>query len=203
VIGGNRRLANEELMERLSHLRTGQTFTPEGMAAKAALTRQFLARKREEYDALRLEVERLEWECEGVVREGFVLVIDYATTLSDLVDRPWLRTYRVHARGSGPLDVPGEQDITADVVLEQLDAASPFSRLRSDRQADWLDALGVGGLVEEGRRAWQAGAAEGGLDALAGRSRASEAAALTDPAGLGAHRVVLFGAGGAGRDFTW
>jgi len=41
--------------------------TPEGVAAKAALTRQFLARKREEYDALRLEVERLEWECEGVV----------------------------------------------------------------------------------------------------------------------------------------
>jgi NADH dehydrogenase [ubiquinone] 1 alpha subcomplex assembly factor 7 len=143
------------------------------------------------------------WECEGVVREGFVLVIDYATTLSELVDRPWLRTYRAHARGTGPLDDPGEQDITADVVLEQLDAASPFSRLRSDRQADWLGALGIADLVEDGRRAWETGAAGGGLDALAGRSRASEAAALTDPAGLGAHRVVLFGAGGAGRDFTW
>jgi SAM-dependent MidA family methyltransferase len=142
-------------------------------------------------------------ECEGVVHEGFVLVIDYATTLAELAGRPWLRTYRAHARGSGPLDDPGEQDITADVVLEQLDAASPFLRLRTDRQAEWLDALGIGELVEEGRRAWDAGAAEGGLDALAGRSRVSEAAALTDPAGLGAHRVVLFGAGGAGRDFTW
>jgi EPS-associated MarR family transcriptional regulator len=40
--------------------------TPEGVAAKASLTRHFLARKREEYDALRLEVERLQWESERV-----------------------------------------------------------------------------------------------------------------------------------------
>jgi SAM-dependent MidA family methyltransferase len=142
-------------------------------------------------------------ECEGVVREGFVLVIDYATTLAELAGRPWLRTYRGHTRGSGPLDDPGEQDITADVVLEQLETAAPFPRLRTDRQADWLRALGIDDLVEDGRRAWDEGAAEGGLEALTGRSRASEAAALIDPAGLGAHRVVLFGAGGAGRGFTW
>jgi SAM-dependent MidA family methyltransferase len=146
-----------------------------------------------------------EWwrECEGVVHDGFVLVIDYATTFGELGARPWLRTYRAHARGTAPLDDPGEQDITADVVLEQLDAAAPFPRLRADRQADWLRALGIDELVEAGRRAWEAGAAEGGLDALAGRSRAAEAAALTDPSGLGAHRAVLFGVGGAGRDFTW
>jgi len=41
--------------------------TPEGMAAKANLTRHFLARKREEYDALRLEVERLQRESESLV----------------------------------------------------------------------------------------------------------------------------------------
>jgi EPS-associated MarR family transcriptional regulator len=41
--------------------------TPEGVAAKASLTRHFLARKREEYDALRLEVERLQRESENVV----------------------------------------------------------------------------------------------------------------------------------------
>lgn len=39
--------------------------TPEGLAAKASLTRHFLARKREEYDALRLEVERLQQEAEA------------------------------------------------------------------------------------------------------------------------------------------
>ena len=36
--------------------------TPEGVAAKASLTRDFLARKREEYNALRIEVERLQQE---------------------------------------------------------------------------------------------------------------------------------------------
>lgn len=39
--------------------------TPEGLKAKADLTRQFLARKREEYDALRLEIERLQRESEA------------------------------------------------------------------------------------------------------------------------------------------
>ncbi len=38
--------------------------TPEGVAAKAELTRHFLARKIDEYDALRLEIERLREESE-------------------------------------------------------------------------------------------------------------------------------------------
>jgi EPS-associated MarR family transcriptional regulator len=41
--------------------------TPDGATAKANLTRVFLARKREEYDALRLEVERLQQESEEAV----------------------------------------------------------------------------------------------------------------------------------------
>src|SRR4051812_9147466 len=36
--------------------------TPEGITAKASLTRDFLNRKKEEYDALRLEIERLQKE---------------------------------------------------------------------------------------------------------------------------------------------
>jgi len=39
--------------------------TQEGVVAKAELTRHFLARKIEEYDALRLEIERLKMESEG------------------------------------------------------------------------------------------------------------------------------------------
>ena len=39
--------------------------TPDGVAAKADLTRLFLARKREEYDVLRLEIEELERESES------------------------------------------------------------------------------------------------------------------------------------------
>jgi EPS-associated MarR family transcriptional regulator len=39
--------------------------TPSGIAAKAELTRQFLARKMREYDELKLEIERLRQESEG------------------------------------------------------------------------------------------------------------------------------------------
>lgn len=42
--------------------------TPEGVTAKAELTREFLAAKIEEYDALRLEIERLKSESEVVRR---------------------------------------------------------------------------------------------------------------------------------------
>jgi NADH dehydrogenase [ubiquinone] 1 alpha subcomplex assembly factor 7 len=141
--------------------------------------------------------------CEGVVRDGFVLVIDYATSLAEIGARPWLRTYREHAAGADALNAPGEQDITADVVLEQLDAAGPFPRVAAVRQHEWLRALGIDDLVAEGRRVWDEGAGRGDLEALAGRSRVAEAAALTDPEGLGAHHVLLFAAGGAGRNFTW
>lgn len=41
--------------------------TPEGVAAKTKLTRHFLARTQEEYNALRLEVEGLERESQGAV----------------------------------------------------------------------------------------------------------------------------------------
>jgi EPS-associated MarR family transcriptional regulator len=44
--------------------------TPEGVAAKAELTRHFLARKIEEYDALRLEIERLQAESAGCSLAG-------------------------------------------------------------------------------------------------------------------------------------
>jgi EPS-associated MarR family transcriptional regulator len=44
--------------------------TPEGVAAKAELTRRFLARKLQEYDALSLEIERLRRESDGAVEEG-------------------------------------------------------------------------------------------------------------------------------------
>ena len=151
-----------------------------------------------------------EWwrACEGVLRRGFVLVVDYATTIDELGSRPWLRTYRAHSSGTDPLDAPGEQDITADVVLEQLDAASPFAlvaprppgRLAARARASTTSWPRVAG---SGTRA----PAVGDLDALAGRSRIGEAAALTDPGGLGAHRVVLFAAGDAGRSeppgFSW
>ncbi|HWS47968.1 MAG TPA: SAM-dependent methyltransferase, partial [Acidimicrobiia bacterium] len=146
-----------------------------------------------------------EWgrACDAMVRRGFVVAIDYAVAADEFAERPWLRTYRAHAPGSDPLDDPGAQDITADVVLEQLRAAMPMPCVSDERQADWLRALGLDALVDEGRRAWAEGAHRGDLDALAGRSRVGEAEALTDPAGLGAHRVLLFAKEAAAGGFDW
>jgi SAM-dependent MidA family methyltransferase len=131
-------------------------------------------------------------QCDGVMESGTVIVIDYMTTKEELPSRDWLRTYREHQRGTSPLDAPGTQDITADVVIEQLlRAASGFRLAHQSTQADWLRGLGIDALSDEGARVWAAGAHRGDLDALAGRSRVNEAAALTDPAGLGAHEVVI------------
>jgi EPS-associated MarR family transcriptional regulator len=52
--------------------------TPEGVAAKASLTRHFLASKREEYDALRLEVERLQQESESIVEGTSMATTSYS-----------------------------------------------------------------------------------------------------------------------------
>jgi SAM-dependent MidA family methyltransferase len=141
--------------------------------------------------------------CGRVLREGTLVVIDYVDGAAGLVTRgvdAWLRTYRAHERGGPPLEQPGEQDITADVVREQLAHAARASgfTVESDvAQAEWLRDLGVDGLAEAGRRSWDARAHVGDLDAVAARSRVVEAAALTDPYGLGAHRVVTMIMGAA------
>jgi SAM-dependent MidA family methyltransferase len=125
----------------------------------------------------------------GIVARGSVLVIDYArpstAELAALPWRSWLRTYRGHERGSHPLADPGDQDITVDVALDQLPGSdSTWS------QAQFLRRYGIDELVEEGRRAWEGAAAAPGLAALTMRSRAREAEALLDPAGLGGFSVL-------------
>ncbi len=135
-------------------------------------------------------------DCATRLHRGVIAILDYAVEVDELVarGREWLRTYRGHERGHDPLATPGEQDITADVLLPTLrrDAIrAGFTVASEASQADWLRSLGIDALVDEGRAIWEAGAARGDLEALAGRSRATEAAALTDPTGLGAHRVVV------------
>ncbi|HEV2309062.1 MAG TPA: class I SAM-dependent methyltransferase [Acidimicrobiia bacterium] len=131
---------------------------------------------------------------------GQVWVIDYADETAALLARGpsgaggWLRTYRAHRAGGSPLDDPGTQDITCDVPLPWLRRAATaagFHVASETTQAAWLAELGVDALADEGRRTWLAGAARADLTAIAGRSMAVEAAALTDPTGLGAHRVVV------------
>lgn len=122
---------------------------------------------------------------------GRVVVIDYADTAANLVARPWtqwVRTYQEHERGGAPLDDPGSQDITCEVVVDALAAVRPPTRHRS--QAEFLAAHGIDDLVAEGRRIWAERAHIGDLVALRARSRVREAEALVDPAGLGAFHVL-------------
>jgi SAM-dependent MidA family methyltransferase len=148
----------------------------------------------------RLPVQRAaeEWidECAARLRRGVVVLLDYAVELDELVARGgrWLRTYRGHGPGTDPLDDPGSQDVTADVLLPPLRRAvarAGLSIATETTQAAWLRDVGIDDLVAVGRAAWEEGAARGDLTALAGRSRVTEAAALTDPAGLGGHSVLI------------
>jgi SAM-dependent MidA family methyltransferase len=123
---------------------------------------------------------------------GRVVAIDYARpTTADLAELPqeaWLRTYAAHGRSSGSLEAPGSCDITCDVALDQLALAVPPTLVRS--QAAFLRAHGIDELVAEGRARWEAEGLAGGLGAIAGRSRVTEAEALLDPAGLGGFTVA-------------
>jgi SAM-dependent MidA family methyltransferase len=135
-------------------------------------------------------------DCAARLRHGAVVLLDSMVEVDELVRRAggWLRTYRAHDRGGDPLDEPGTQDVTTDVLLPTLRRAARRAGLRivtESTQAEWLRAIGLDDLVAEGRAAWEEGAARGDLAALAGRSRVTEAAALTDPAGLGAHTVMV------------
>ena len=123
-----------------------------------------------------------------LLEAGRVVVFDYADTTESMGRRPWtdwVRTYRGHARGGHPLAELGHQDVTCEVAVDQL---PPPTADRS--QADFLRAHGVDDLVAEARRAWEERAHIGDLQALVARSRVHEAAALTDPAGLGAFRAL-------------
>jgi SAM-dependent MidA family methyltransferase len=141
-----------------------------------------------------------EWLRAGaaILRRGRLVVVDYVVPAEELAARGhdgWLRTYRDHQLGASPLDAPGTQDITADVPLEYIVHAAARAGLAVERdatQADWLRDLGIDALVAEARAGWDARAHVGDLEAVKHRSRVTEAAALTDPAGLGAHRVLVF-----------
>jgi len=123
---------------------------------------------------------------------GRVLVMDYASaTTAAMAERPWtdwVRTYAAHGPGYGPWDRPGQQDVTCEVAVDQLASVRPPNTDRS--QAEFLRAHGIDDLVAEGQRVWAERAHIGDLAAVRARSRVGEAAALTDPAGPGAFRVL-------------
>ncbi len=119
---------------------------------------------------------------------GTVVTFDYADSTASLAHRDpaeWLRTYQGHRRGDHPLARLGEQDITCEVAVDQLPKPS-----RIETQAEWLRSHGIDELVDEGRRVWEERKHLGDLEAMRARSRVNEAAALTDPSGLGGFTVL-------------
>lgn len=128
-----------------------------------------------------------------LLHRGRVVVVDYGATTPELAQRPqgeWLRTYRRGGPGGPPLERPGTQDITCEVCEDQL--ARVWQPDVARHQASFLEEHGIGELVDRARVAWQQGAAAGTMASLRARSRMTEAAALTDPAGLGGFRVLEF-----------
>ena len=129
-----------------------------------------------------------------LLERGRLLVFDYGVPrTAELAARPateWLRTYRAHRRGHDPLANPGAADITCEVAFDQL---PPGATLTS--QADWLAAAGIDDITATARNLWQRSRAEPDAKALAARTLLDEAAALTDPDGMGAFWTAEWRAG--------
>ena len=123
---------------------------------------------------------------------GKVLVFDYCgQSTSEIAVSPWrewLRTYKDHQRGVHYLLDPGNQDITSQVMVDQLMEAVPGLSVMP--QAEWLQTWGIGELVSEGSKYWEERKSSPDIVALKMRSRANESLALTTQEGLGGFSVL-------------
>jgi SAM-dependent MidA family methyltransferase len=126
---------------------------------------------------------------------GRVLVFDYCSeSTSEIAVTPWrewLRTYKDHERGVHYLLEPGTQDITTQVMIDQLSNAHPD--LTVVLQTEWLQRWGIDELVSEGMQYWEVHKSDPDIAAMKMRSRANEAQALTSQDGLGAFNVLELG----------
>lgn len=129
-----------------------------------------------------------------LLERGRLLVFDYgAATTAELAARPaneWLRTYRSHRRGHDFLVAPGSADITCEVAFDQLPPGAMLTP-----QADWLAGAGIDDITETARNLWRRSRAKPTTEALAARTLLDEAAALTDPNGMGAFWAAEWRAG--------
>ena len=120
----------------------------------------------------------------SLIERGSLLMFDYCTdTTAEVAAMPWrewLRTYKDHERGGHYLLVPGSQDITAQVVLDQLPAG--FNAMT---QVQFLRQWGIDELVFEGNAYWENLSGAPDVAAIKMRSRATEAQSLLASGGLG------------------
>ena len=118
------------------------------------------------------------------ISHGRLLLFDYCSNSTAEIAltpwREWLRTYRDQGRGTHYLSEPGSQDITTQVMLDQLPGG-----FVSSTQADFLQQWGINELVGEGTEYWENMKHAPDVAAMRMRSRSTEANALTDSSGLG------------------
>ena len=118
---------------------------------------------------------------------GRVLLFDYCSeSTSEIAVTPWrewLRTYKDHERGVHYLIEPGTQDITTQVMVDQL--MKTDSGLSVTLQSDWLRRWGIEELVSEGTRYWGKHKSAPDVAAIKMRSRQIEAAILLGERGFG------------------
>jgi SAM-dependent MidA family methyltransferase len=130
-------------------------------------------------------------DCLSKIDHGRLLLFDYcsASTAEMALTpwREWLRTYRDQGRGTHYLSNPGSQDITTQVMLDQLPAGFTAST-----QSDFLKQWGIEELVNEGNAYWGNMKHAPDVAAMKMRSRSSEAISLTDFFGHGAFEVCEY-----------
>ena len=123
-------------------------------------------------------------DCLSKIDHGRLLLFDYCSASTAEIAltpwREWLRTYRDQGRGTHYLSDPGSQDITTQVMIDQLPAGSTLST-----QANFLKQWGINELVIEGTNYWESMMHAPDIAAMKMRSRTSEAKSLTDSSGLG------------------
>jgi SAM-dependent MidA family methyltransferase len=123
------------------------------------------------------------------ISNGLLLLLDYCSTSTAEIAltpwREWLRTYRDQGRGTHYLTEPGSQDITTQVMIDQLPTG-----FTSSTQADFLMQWGIDELVREGSDYWESMKTAPDVAAMKMRSRATDAKSLTDQSGLGVFSVL-------------
>ena len=128
-------------------------------------------------------------DCLSKIDHGRILLFDYCSpSTAELALTPWrewLRTYRDQGRGTHYLTDPGSQDITTQVMLDQLPSGAITST-----QADFLTQWGINELVREGSDYWESMKNAPDVAAMKMRSRSTEIKSLTDSSGLGAFTVL-------------
>src|SRR2546421_434833 len=140
----------------------------------------------------------------GMLRRGYILVIDYGDKARELYTRyrrhGTLACYFRHQLNERPLARPGEQDITAHVNFSALINAGRLQGLRLHKyttQRLWLESLGIHEELEQRRLSDFAesvtarASARGQVALLQWYDLRQRAAAVTDQTAMGNFKVLI------------